>query len=486
VFFLLCTVVLIVWQLARFSRVWGNFPSGLTIAGVPVGQLNRQQAAQRLLEIYSMPVEVLYHGGSTDAPIQFSPSVVGFEMDIESMLAAADQERTRQSFWMAFWENLWGGTATPVNIPLRASFSESRLRIYLEEEIAKRYDQPASPAMPAVGTVNFTPGKEGNSLDIEQSIVLIENALYSPISRSVVLPLQRTNPSRPAFQNLDTLLRQTIDISGFDGVVGVYMLDLKTGQEIDFAYNQGESLQVPPDIAFSASSTIKIPIMISVFRRIGQNPDAETEQNLQLMISKSDNTASDWLMQKKLDPGRGPLVVSEDMLALGLESTFLAGYFAPGAPILKIYKTPGNQRTDVSTQPDPYNQTTPSEIGELLSDVYFCAQNGGGTLIAVFPDEITQGECQSMLDFLAQDKTGALIQEGVPDGTRVAHKHGWVTDASYVIHDMSDAAIVYTPGGDYVLAVYLYHPVQIVFDPTNKLVADLSRAVYHFYNLPNP
>ena len=433
-----------------------------------------------------MPVEVLYHGSTTDAAIQFSPSVVGFEMDIESMLAAADQERTRQSFWMAFWENLWGGTVTPVNIPLSASFSENRLRIYLEEEIAKRYDQPASPAMPAVGTVNFTPGKEGNSLDIEQSIVLIENALYSPISRSLVLPLQRTNPSRPAFQNLDTLLRQTINISGFDGVVGVYMLDLKTGQEIDFAYNQGESLQLPPDIAFSASSTIKIPIMISVFRRIGQNHDAETEQNLQLMISKSDNTASDWLMQKKIDPGRGPLVVSEDMQALGLESTFLAGYFAPGAPILKIYKTPGNQRADVSTQPDPYNQTTPSEIGELLSDVYFCAQNGGGTLIAVFPDEITQGECQKMLDFLAQDKTGALIQEGVPDGTRVAHKHGWVTDASYVIHDMSDAAIVYTPGGDYVLAVYLYHPVQIVFDPTNKLVADLSRAVYHFYNLPNP
>jgi hypothetical protein len=68
----------------------------------------------------------------------------------------------------------------------------------------------------------------------------------------------------------------------------------------------------------------------------------------------------------------------------------------------------------------------------------------------------------------------------------VAHKHGWVTDASYVIHDMSDAAIVYTPGGDYVLTVYLYHPVQLVFDPSNKLVADLSRATYNFYNLPSP
>jgi beta-lactamase class A len=486
VFFILCTVVLFVWQLARFSRIWGNYPSGLTIGGVPVGQLNRQQAAQRLLEIYSMPVEVLYHSGINDAAIQFNPSVIGFEIDTESMLAAADQERTRQSFWMAFWENLWGGAATPVDIPLRASFSESRLRIYLQEEIADRYDQPASPAMPAVGTTNFIPGKQGTSLDIEQSILLIENALYSPTSRSVVLPLQRTNPSRPVFQNLDTLLRQTIDISGFDGIVGLYLLDLRTGQEINFAYNQGEILPNPSDIAFTASSTIKIPIMISVFRRVGQNPDADTEKYLQDMISKSDNNATDWLMQKKLDSARGPLVVSEDMQALGLKSTFLAGYFSLGSPILKVFKTPGNQRTDVSTQPDPYNQTTPTEISELLSDVYFCARSGDGTLTAVFPEEITQEECQTMLDLLAQDKISALIQEGVPDGTRVAHKHGWVTDASYIIHDMSDAAIVYTPGGDYVLAVYLYHPVQLVFDPSNKLVADLSRAAYNFYNLPNP
>jgi beta-lactamase class A len=226
--------------------------------------------------------------------------------------------------------------------------------------------------------------------------------------------------------------------------------------------------------------------MISVFRRLGTNTDSETEKNLQLMISKSDNNATDWLMQKTIDQVFGPLKVSEDMQALGLDSTFLAGYFASGSPILKLFKTPGNQRTDVSTAPDPYNQTTPSEIGELLADVYFCARSGDGTLVAVFPEEITQEKCQTMLDYLAQDKTGALIQEGVPDGTRVAHKHGWVTDASYVIHDMSDAAIVYTPGGDYVLAVYLYHPVQLVFDPSDKLVADISRAVYHFYNLPNP
>jgi hypothetical protein len=49
---------------------------------------------------------------------------------------------------------------------------------------------------------------------------------------------------------------------------------------------------------------------------------------------------------------------------------------------------------------------------------------------------------------------------------------------------MSDAAIVYTPGGNFVLAVYLYHPVQLIFEPTDKLVADLARAAYNFYNLP--
>jgi hypothetical protein len=91
-----------------------------------------------------------------------------------------------------------------------------------------------------------------------------------------------------------------------------------------------------------------------------------------------------------------------------------------------------------------------------------------------------------MVDWLVEDHIALLIQAGVPDGTRVAHKHGWVADSFFVIHDMSDAAIVFTPGGNYVLVVYLYHPVQLVFDPANELVKNLSRAVYNFYNLPTP
>ena len=177
------------------------------------------------------------------------------------------------------------------------------------------------------------------------------------------------------------------------------------------------------------------------------------------LIGKSVNPATDWLMENVIDPLRGPLKVTEDMRALGLENTFLAGYFYIGAPLLYRFETPANQRQDISTEPDPYSQTTPDEIGMLLQDIYLCANEGGGSLVAVFPWEITPAKCQTMIKYLIEDHIALLIQASVPDGTKVAHKHGWVTDAYGVIHDMSDAAIVFTPGGDYVMTVYLWHPL---------------------------
>jgi beta-lactamase class A len=411
---------------------------------------------------------------------------VGFVLDNDSMLAAAEQERTRISFWEAYWNYMWDRPTEAVNIPLKATYSEDRLRTYLQTEIATRYDQPSTPARPVVGTTNFQAGTSGSELDVDRAIPLIEASLFSLSQRSVVLPIKKTAPSHPTFQNLEILLRQTIDLSGFDGIIGLYVDDLQTGQNFNFILDKGKPVSIPPDLAFTASSTIKIPIMISIFRRIGENPDAETTKNLEDMIAKSINTAADWLMENKIDHDKGPLLVTEDMQTLGLSNTFLGGYFYTGAPILEQFSTPANQRTDISTDPDPYSQTTPSEIGQLLQDLYLCANMNGGSLIAAFPGEITQTECQSMINYLIQDRIALLIQAGVPDGTNVAHKHGWVTDIYGIIHDMSDAAIVFTPGGDFVFTFYMYHPVQIVFDPANQLVKDLTRVIYNYYNIPTP
>ena len=107
-----------------------------------------------------------------------------------------------------------------------------------------------------------------------------------------------------------------------------------------------------------------------------------------------------------------------------------------------------------------------------------------GALAAVFPGEITQSECQQMVSLLAANRIGVLIEAGVPSDAQVAHKHGWAVDVTDgVIHTMADAALVYSPGGDYVLVVFLYDPVQVVFDPVNLMVAQLSQAIYNYFNV---
>jgi hypothetical protein len=477
---ILAAIVLATLQLVQFSRVRAYLPAGLIVAGVPVGGLDSQQAAQRLAEVYSIPVE-LYYG---DEVIQLQPSVVDFNLDVENMLALAGLERTQKQFWQDYWDYLWGRTTFPSQIPLSATYSEARLRAFLAE-VSERYDQPPEPAVPVPGSINFRAGESGMELNQDGSVQLIESALNSLTSRAVRLPLRRIDPQRPTFDNLDVLLKQTLQVEEFEGLAGIYLMDLNSGREIHFGYQEGEDVAVNPDIPFTASSIVKIPIMVSAFRRIGDDPDPETLKLLEDMVDRSGNEAADWLMDRVIDPShtQGPLMVTEDMRALGLENTFLAGYFTFGSPLLFVYETPANTRTDVFTDPDPYNQTTPSDIGMLLMDIYQCAQTGGGSLPAVFPGEITQAKCQAMNTYLLNNRLPVLLTAGLPEGTPIAHKHGWVT-YNGVINTIGNAGIIYSPGGNYILSVFLYHPEQLIWDSASELVAKLSQAVYNYYNLP--
>jgi len=174
------------------------------------------------------------------------------------------------------------------------------------------------------------------------------------------------------------MLKQIVDIAEFDGLVGLYLADLQTGEEINFAYSQGEDFSTNPDVAFTSASIVKIPIMVSAYRRLDDNSDSETTRLIEEMIEKSGNDPADWLMERVIDPFTGPLDVTADMQSLGLDNTFLAGQFYSGAPLLQVFQTPANQRTDISTDPDIYNQTTPSDIGMLMEDIYQCTQRGEG------------------------------------------------------------------------------------------------------------
>ncbi len=478
---LIGTVILIFVQLIVYSRDRANFPAGLVIAGVPVGGISRQNAAERLLEVYSLPVELQYG----DALIHLDPARVDFKLNLESMIAAADLQRTGSSFWGGFWDYLWGYTSSPQEVPLDATYSEAQLRSYLHDDIAARYDKPPAPAQPIAGTTQFALGAPGTTIDIDKAVSEIEGALFSPTNRVVQLIITQVATARPNLQNLQVQLQQIIDGAAYDGVADVYFQDLVSGQEMHFIYQLGSNLPPEPDLAFTAASVIKIPILISIYQHLNAQPDENVQNLLTEMIAKSDNTATDAVMQTVIDPDRAPLQITENMQRLGLENTFLAGFFYNGAPLLADYHTPGRERKDVSTDPDPYNELTPVDIGMLLSDLYQCAKTGGGALVAVFGDQITQPECQDMLNLLSQDNIGVLLQAGLPEGTRFAHKHGWVTDsATQVINTMGDAGIVFTPSGDYVVVIFMYQPVQLIFDPATALFSKLSEAIYNYYTLP--
>lgn len=470
-------VLILVVELITFSRMRSGFALGTTIASVPVGGLTLDEAANRLTQAYSVPVELHYN----DEVIQVKPATLGFTLDLNAMITAADQKRSSTPFWSAFWNYIFNRFPSSQDIPLVATIDENALRDYLQVEVAARYDHPAEPYAPVPGGVNFIQGKSGTKLNIERSVELVGIALRSPTSRIVSLTVEKEASSKPSLDNLSVLLRQIIDVSGFTGVTEIYMRDLQTEQELQLAYQQGQILE--PNIAFSAASTIKIPVMVSSFKRATKPVSSDFTSLVEEMIETSSNTAPDTLMKLLIDPNIGPLGVTDDMTALGLKNTFLGGMFYDLAPLLVSPKTPANQRTDINTSPDAYSQTTPADMASLLDDIYECAQTGGGTFAAVFSGKISQKDCQSMITYLTRNEQPGLLRGGLPDGTQIAHKHGWTDNADQTINVLADAGIIYSPGGNYILSVYTHSDQQIIWDSGNLLLANISRAVYNYFNL---
>lgn len=477
--FILAAVVLTVFQLVVFSRLRSSFTAGTRIANVDVTGLSMEQAASRVTQAYSIPVELRYNNNI----IQVKPATLGFTMDMTAMMTAADQLRASEPFWTSFFGYLFNQQPAASEVPLRANIDEKLLRAYLTNEIAARYDEDSAAFNPVPGSVTFEAGKPGKTLDVERSVLLVSNALRSPSARIVNLALVTGKLARPSLDNLRILMQQIVDVNEFTGEVEIYLQDLQNGTEMQLAYMDGEALT--PDIAFSADSTIKIAVMVAAYREITEPASAEVTRLVQEMIAMSDNVSTDNLMREVLAPTTGPLTVTSTMRELGLRNSFLDGMFYIGAPLLSGgISTPANSRSDVFTDPDIYNQTTPTEIGLLLADIYHCAQNDGGSLVAAFPGEVTPSECRSMISYLTQNRIGVLLEAGLPDGTQIGHKHGWAIDPlDGLMHTVGDAGLIYTPGGNYVLTIFIHNTDQIVWDNANQLYADLSRAVYNYYNL---
>jgi beta-lactamase class A len=472
---MLATATLVLFELISYSRDQTRIPRGITIAGVPVGGMTSQEALQMLLQVYNQPVEVHYG----ENVFFLFPSQVGFTLNATSMLAAVDAYQTQLPSWEGFWGFLWNSPVEEHSIPIKAEYSPTQLQD-LMEDIAARYDLPPIPPQPEPGRPFFKPGTPGTVLDQEHGAELILKALFSPDDRNVNLPIISNQRSLPSIDSLETLIRQLAAVNNFYGLMDVYVVNLQNGQDMHLIHMNGEDYDPEPEVAFTAVSTIKIPIMVATFVDQDLPFDAETEKWLTEMLGiESGNDPADWLMQQ-LDVKQGPLRVTDTLRDLGLENTFIAGYFNPGSPLLQSFQTPANTRKDIQTDLDPYNQTTPVDLGLLLEDIYQCSL-GGGTLLLKYPEKITPTECSRMLDLLSNDTIGVFIQGGVPEGTKVVHKHGWDPG---IFHTYGDAAIVYSPGGNYVLSIFLWQADWLLWDVGSRTISEISKAVYNYFNPP--
>ncbi len=230
---------------------------------------------------------------------------------------------------------------------------------------------------------------------------------------------------------LQSLLEK--ETEGFKGDVGIYVLNLETGEEAG----------VNSDSIFPTASIVKVPILVGIFDKIEKGEldyhqplvyrdsikyggsglmqyfkdSTETELSvlLSLMLSYSDNTASLW--NQALAGGGGS--INEVMERLGYQHIRINS------------RTPGREKI---REKYGWGQTTPREMATLLAQI----RKG---------EIISQAASDRMYRLLSNTFYDEYGISAIPPHVQSASKQGMV-DAS-----RSELILVNAPNGDYVFYI---------------------------------
>ena len=320
--------------------------------------------------------------------------------------------------------------------------------------------------MPVLESLTLAPGKPGLATDRVEAKKVILAGLASPGDRSVKLPTKVTPPLPIDVKALGTLLQARLD--QFPGIGSVWLHYLPTGDEI----------AINPDVAYAGTSTLKVPILAQVYRKLDAPPGIETSKIISETMMHSGNFTANLMLGIVGDGDwdRGVAEMNRQFKALGMKNTFMAAPYDRKMAVPPRILTEANQRKDINTQPDPYMQTTPRDIGSSLQMLVECSE-GGGTLIAVYENKITPEECQQALHFMSFNEMKEMLVGGLPQGARAVHKHGYVPDTQ------GDVAAIWGPAGPYILTVFLYQPTWAEWRYTNPTFGDLARASWNVFQL---
>jgi uncharacterized protein YraI len=294
-------------------------------------------------------------------------------------------------------------------------------------------------------------------------------------------------PLSAEFEGLGNQLWQIVLNGRFDPITSrfgsLYLLDLQTGEEIIFGN----------EVAFSGTSINKVGILVELFAVLNGDPDPVLAADIANMMICSENVATNKVMEVigGGDVYAGAEGVTNFLRRIGLQRTFLTAPYeilnATPVPPTRPIQVPKTNADQVKANPNVTNQMTVDEMGYLLGSIYQCAFNESGPLLEDFEEGIfTPQECRKMLHVMSNNNVDALLKAGVPETVTVAHKHGWVADTH------GNAAIFFTPGGDYVLVSMLHQPGWLEYQSVTELpgslpvLAEISRAVYNWYNPDAP
>jgi hypothetical protein len=281
--------------------------------------------------------------------------------------------------------------------------------------------------------------------------------------------------------SLEQLQAAVVDLTEeWPGVVGFHLHDLATGESIGFQ----------DGTVFAGASTIKTAIMLYAYMHVAEF-DATEETWLQRMIVRSDNLSANGLLASGAGgSGTDWAFIGADEMStllqeeLGLEHTYLYVPYET-TDYIRLYKPSYRCGPQGRVGDPPYTEmgaclrATPESMARLYRMIDECA-NGEGILPEQY-ELLTPERCQEMLDRLAENGDDTRMVAGIPEGVRVEHKSGWIEDLQ------ADAGIVRSPGGDYVVSIYVYRPLtggrflwgDEVMAP---VVAAFSRLAYTAYN----
>jgi len=252
------------------------------------------------------------------------------------------------------------------------------------------------------------------------------------------------------------------------------------GTQVGLAYldlASGDTLFLNADTSFHAASTMKVPVMIELFRRANTG-SFRMDQGL-LMVNQFASIVDGSLYA--LDPGSdsdstlyhriGERVRVDTLLRLMItrSSNFATNTLITlvGADaVTRTMRSLGAQRIQVlrgvedgkAFEKGLNNTTTARDLGLILRAI----EEGRAA---------SAGATREMLQILQAQEFNEKIPAGLPPGTRVAHKTGEITAVSH------DAAIVYPPGRKPYVLVVLTRGISDG-NRASKLIADISALVY--------